>query len=292
MGRRLQDDEEIPVNLWAQYDRLQRDPRLKQRMQEDLMLGTQGKVPGPGHYNLEAAGSCGLNPKSSKNGRVQISFGNSERWHKDTLPSKKKGGNAESDDENGGSYMARGKLGQKKGMRWGQEERQKLNELYWELGRAPRPSQIKSHYELYAQRHRVLYKNRPKEEVIERVKYMLKFNCFKEPGEDLYWKSKKKEVEETKTRPARTQRKPRPRPLARSSSATARSMGLSASSASSTQLSHYRPPKSPFATALSTRRQGPGGVPFSSAERTTGIPSAKSKPSADDEEQNEPPNER
>ena len=118
MGRRLQDDEDIPVQLWTEYDRLQRDPRLKQRTQEDLMLGTQGQVPGPGHY---------AQTKSTRGGKVQISFGGSERWCKGTITKKVADGEEDGDDK--GSYTTRGKLGQKKGMRWGPEERQKLNEF-------------------------------------------------------------------------------------------------------------------------------------------------------------------
>ena len=199
MGVMLQDDVEIPVQLWTEYDRLQRDPSLKQRTVEDLDLGPSGRTPGPGQY----AGKRDVNRKKGsikeKGERVQITFGRSERWRDNAIKKKKDEGEEvrndivggtswsslaalsnpilfyywlrslqDSDEDNNDTYATRGKLGQKKGMRWGAEEREKLNELYWELGRPTRPGQKKEHYDLYAQRHRVLYKNRPKSEIIER----------------------------------------------------------------------------------------------------------------------------
>lgn len=116
------------------------------------------------------------------------------------------------------------------------------------LGRPTRPGQKKEHYELYAQRHRVLYKNRPKSEILERVIYMLKFNCFKEPGESKYWKEKKKEVDLVKVKPGRTERQK-----------------LKGSDKFKTRRERL---KSPFADPTSTYDTGPSGIPFSSTSRS------------------------
>jgi len=44
---------------------------------------------------------------------------------------------------------------------------------------------------VYAKRHRVLFKNRPAAEIIERTNNMLKFNQFKEKREVEYWDNEK-----------------------------------------------------------------------------------------------------
>lgn len=41
----------------------------------------------------------------------------------------------------------------------------------------------------YARRHRIVYEYRTEEEVMEKVRYMWKFNLFKEEGEEEYWRS-------------------------------------------------------------------------------------------------------
>ncbi|GMH83485.1 hypothetical protein TrVE_jg1060 [Triparma verrucosa] len=269
MGVMLQDDVEIPVQLWTEYDRLQRDPGLKQRTVEDLDLGPSGRTPGPGQY----AGKRDVNRKKGsikeKGERVQITFGRSERWRDNAIKKKKDEGEEDSDEDNNDTYATRGKLGQKKGMRWGAEEREKLNELYWELGRPTRPGQKKEHYDLYAQRHRVLYKNRPKSEIIERVQYMLKFNCFKEPGESKYWKEKKKEIDQIKVKPGRTERQK-----------------LKTDEKFKTRRERL---KSPFADPTSTFENGPSGIPFSSTPLDSLVRSSNAS-LLDGEEGTDPPN--
>ncbi len=185
MGDHLTNDEDIPINLWTEYDRLQRNPNYQQRTKEDLALGINGRTPGPGEYLPVKHGI------SSRKSSIPISFGKTERWRKDTVVGKKR---SDEDDEDGFD-SGRLCLSQKAGMKWGGEERQKLNELYWELGRPKRKVQVKDHLRLYAKRHQVLYKNRPAKEIIERVTYMLKYNQFKEKGEANYWAKKKKQLD-------------------------------------------------------------------------------------------------
>ena len=85
----------------------------------------------------------------------------------------------------------KGKEGRTQGGKWSPEERHKLNELYWELGRPPRPgrSALNDHLEHYARRHKIRYGDRPGREVHDRVRHMLKYNQFKERGEEEYWDS-------------------------------------------------------------------------------------------------------
>ena len=75
--------------------------------------------------------------------------------------------------------------------RWEKEERKRLNDLYWEIGR-PKPtddqSSINYLLKLYARRHRVIYQERSEEEVVERVRHMILYNRFKEPEEEECWK--------------------------------------------------------------------------------------------------------
>mmetsp|Transcript_12531 Transcript_12531/g.26469 ORF Transcript_12531/g.26469 Transcript_12531/m.26469 type:complete len:360 (-) Transcript_12531:892-1971(-) len=92
--------------------------------------------------------------------------------------------------------------------RWEKPERQRLNQLYFEIGRPHRPpprSSSTSHYhsrmgvtedrsaekllKTYARRHRIVYEYRTEEEVMEKVRYMWKFNLFKEEGEEEYWRN-------------------------------------------------------------------------------------------------------
>ena len=155
MGTMLTNDEEIPMHIWTNYDRLQRDPTLKQRSKEELMMGAAAKTPGPGAYNLvkeRQKGQC-----DEKGNSIPISFGKSERWGE--LGEKKEGGgrggeggggnnNSNSNSNNKASktreqneaILAKKRheesaLLQKKGMKWASYEREKLNSLYWELGR-------------------------------------------------------------------------------------------------------------------------------------------------------------
>ena len=103
MGVMLQDDVEIPVQLWTEYDRLQRDPGLKQRTVEDLDLGPSGRTPGPGQY----AGKRDVNRKKGsikeKGERVQITFGRSERWRDNAIKKKKDEGEEVRNDIVGGT---------------------------------------------------------------------------------------------------------------------------------------------------------------------------------------------
>lgn len=203
MGSKLMADEPIPLNLWTQYDRLQRNPALKQRTTTDLELGTATMTPGPGAYVVETK-------RGEKNNKIPVSFGKSERWRGGGDKSdKQKEADKQDAMAHDSSYMRTGKLSQRRGMKWGDEERAKLNDLYWELGRPKRRSGTEEHYELYAKRHLVLFKNRPAKEVVERVRRMLKFNMFKERGEEEFWRGRKKEKEDVMTKPAKTQRKVR-----------------------------------------------------------------------------------
>jgi hypothetical protein len=72
---------------------------------------------------------------------------------------------------------------------WGSEERERLNKLYWELGRPKRAGRdaVNDLLELYAGRHRIRFGDRSVDEVKERVKRMLATNGFKERGESEYW---------------------------------------------------------------------------------------------------------
>ena len=186
MGKKLTNDEDIPLQLWTEYDRLQRNPCLKQRTKTDMELGTITKTPGPGAY-IDVHGDR----KEEKNGRVQITFGKSERWRENTTGGRESRGrrrkrNDDIDDDSSveakrqeeQSYIKTGKLSQTAGKKWGEEERTKLNNLYWELGRPKRKAAVKDHYNLYATRHRVLYKNRPAHEVIDRLVLFLFFYCW------------------------------------------------------------------------------------------------------------------
>ena len=87
--------------------------------------------------------------------------------------------------------------------------REKLNSLYWELGRPRKGSRrfLKDHLDLYASRHQVLFTNRPTAEILSRVRHMLKFNQFKERGEEGYWKGEKEEREMVMVRPGKNQRR-------------------------------------------------------------------------------------
>lgn len=75
--------------------------------------------------------------------------------------------------------------------RWGKDERNRLNDLYWEIGRPKRKdSESMNHLlKLYARRHRVVYRERTEEEIMERVKHQFRYNLFQEPNEKLYWES-------------------------------------------------------------------------------------------------------
>ncbi|GMH57089.1 hypothetical protein TrRE_jg900, partial [Triparma retinervis] len=241
MGDRLMNDEEIPLNLWTQYDRLQRNPNLKQRTLTDLELGTATRTPGPGAYIGSGGGG---KKKGDKNIKIPSSFGKSERWGGGGGGGLRRSESQVSEDKAAAaaanaSYMRTGKLSQRGGMKWGEDERGKLNDLYWELGRPKRRESVKEHYELYALRHRVLFKNRPKEEIIARVKHMLKFNMFKELGEADFWSLKKKDRQDSLTAPCKSQRPPPP------------------SFASLSYASKRAHLKSPFSSVLSNRSSGP-----------------------------------
>ena len=190
MGRCLTADETIPVNLWSKYDRLQRNPNYEIRTMDDVARGTATRTPGPGAYHNEEAEKI-----ASKRGRaLPTSFGASERWQTNTSRQKaeeehnKIKGEATRESHPAGYANA---LEEKEGSRWSKAERQKLNDLYWELGRPRRPGReaYADHLDVYVKRHQVLFKNRPREEILPRVKGMLKFNGFKEVGEVEFWEN-------------------------------------------------------------------------------------------------------
>jgi hypothetical protein len=206
MGDKFVNDEPIPLNTWTEYDRLQRNPAYRQKTKQELEIGASCMEPGPGAYLGQ-----NNNAQAKRGKALPVTFGATERWRKDTSVTRKSTENEEKADD----VSKRLCLSQKKGMRWNELERTKLNELYWELGRPRKKIFMKDHLDLYAKRHQVLFSNRPADEIIERVRYMLKFNQFKEKGEVGFWDEKRKQKEVVMTKPGRNQRK-----LERSTSAS------------------------------------------------------------------------
>jgi len=198
MGDKFVNDEEIPINTWTEYDRLRRNPAYRQKTKQELELGPTCMEPGPGAYLNMKGGASGKRDKA-----IPVSFGKSERWQKETSV-RRKGGEEEEEVDDVSKRLC---LSQKKGMRWFENERLKLNELYWELGRPRKKIFTKDHLALYAKRHQVLFSNRPAAEIRERVSYMLKFNQFKEKGEVHYWEENKKKKENAMVKPGKNQRK-------------------------------------------------------------------------------------
>ncbi|CAM9731838.1 unnamed protein product [Ascophyllum nodosum] len=72
---------------------------------------------------------------------------------------------------------------------WGRYEREKLNELYWEIGRPPRRGvgAAREHFHRYSQRHCMLFPHRSPKEVEKRLKVMFRCNAMKEPNEREHW---------------------------------------------------------------------------------------------------------
>ncbi|CAM9289903.1 unnamed protein product, partial [Ectocarpus sp. 12 AP-2014] len=72
---------------------------------------------------------------------------------------------------------------------WGPQERDKLNEIYWDLGRPPRRGvhAEREHFLRYTQRHCLLFPRRSPAEVIARLKLMFRYNTLKEPKEREHW---------------------------------------------------------------------------------------------------------
>ncbi|CAM9457928.1 unnamed protein product [Ectocarpus fasciculatus] len=72
---------------------------------------------------------------------------------------------------------------------WGSQERDKLNEIYWDLGRPPRRGvhAEREHFFRYTQRHCLLFPHRSPAEVIARLKLMFRYNTLKEPNEREHW---------------------------------------------------------------------------------------------------------
>jgi len=195
MGRHLNDEKGnnmIPDKVWTQYDRLQNDVKLKQVDAKDLDV-VGGVTPGPGAYQIESS------DRIMRITRSGGAFGKSDRW-----AVKNKGlvdvtevvnSDAHQEELSALKRQSENALSQTAGMKWGPYEREKLNNLYWELDRPKRPGAdaLNDHLHLYAKRHRVLFKNRPTEEIVDRVRYMLRFNIFKEKDEAQYWSEKKGE---------------------------------------------------------------------------------------------------
>ncbi|CAM9695550.1 unnamed protein product [Scytosiphon promiscuus] len=72
---------------------------------------------------------------------------------------------------------------------WQPQERAKLNELYWELGRPSRRGvdAEREHFLRYTQRHCMVFPHRSRAEVVERLKLMFRYNSMKEPHEREHW---------------------------------------------------------------------------------------------------------
>ncbi|CAM9656287.1 unnamed protein product [Ectocarpus sp. 4 AP-2014] len=72
---------------------------------------------------------------------------------------------------------------------WGPQERDKLNEIYWDLGRPPHRGvhAEREHFFRYTQRHCLLFPRRSPAEVIARLKLMFRHNTLKEPNEREHW---------------------------------------------------------------------------------------------------------
>lgn len=159
-------DEPIPLQTWTTYDRMRRDPAYAQKSKAEL--DNPGcKEPGPGAY-LDLKGGTQVTGKRDQ--ALPVTFGKSERWRKDNSAAKEAAAAREAKEIKKAAREASTMcLRQKRGMRWSSHEREKLNDLYWELGRPRKRAFFEDHVNLYADRHRVLFSNRPKEEIVERV---------------------------------------------------------------------------------------------------------------------------
>ena len=218
MGEILNEDMGVvPDSMWSRYDKLQGNPKFRQRSMEDVKFDAiGGRTPGPGSY-LKVKSLGGEEVKevkvvkeeriaekkkkitSDNPVKAKCTFG-SERWGQITSNKKTQLSSSppnQKDTTTTETQLYRDVLKEykpplrvKSNSPWEAQELESLNSLYWTLGRckhATNPDSFKDHVELYVYRHRVLYKNRTKKEVRSRVVDMFKFNKFKEKDEAAYW---------------------------------------------------------------------------------------------------------
>lgn len=165
----------VPANVWRQFDKLESNRRFFRKEVAELESGSQSRsVCGPGSYSVDS--------------------------HR-VVPGGKLPSSSRDDDMSGKSSAQREAVDRIRSSHssvvWSNEERHHLQRLFEELGRQKRGHFVRGDefleelLEDYARRHTLLFSDRSRKSVKDKVWECLCLNRFKEEGETKHWRALK-----------------------------------------------------------------------------------------------------